>query len=62
MTVRTCPRCGWPVAELTPDPGEELPTSGGRVGYRRCVCGSWLVVLDGIVAGSTRIPGGLPAG
>jgi hypothetical protein len=28
--------------------------SRGRVDYRRCVCGSWLTLLNGDVVGATR--------
>jgi hypothetical protein len=32
-------------------------TSGGAVGYARCVCGAWLVLLNGeLLAAPTRGP------
>ncbi|WP_092534183.1 hypothetical protein [Amycolatopsis arida] len=50
-----CPRCGCPVRELCPvEPGHRM--SQGRLTYLRCVCGSWLVRLDGTVVAATRSP------
>ncbi|MEV6611684.1 hypothetical protein [Kutzneria sp. NPDC051319] len=51
MTDETCPRCSWPVAELPPQarhPGRQ------GVEYLRCLCGSWLARVDGVVVGATR--------
>jgi hypothetical protein len=52
MTDETCPRCSWPVAELPNDvryPGRQ------GVEYLRCLCGSWLATVEGIVVGATRV-------
>ncbi|WP_158891685.1 hypothetical protein [Amycolatopsis anabasis] len=49
-----CPRCGWPLAELPSSTRSVHPVSSGRVSYRRCVCGSWLLQLNGRIAGATR--------
>ncbi|MBP2327485.1 hypothetical protein JOF56_007870 [Kibdelosporangium banguiense] len=40
----TCPSCGWPTDDL---PTSAHRTSEGIVDYRRCVCGTWLVQLNG---------------
>ncbi|SFQ55012.1 hypothetical protein SAMN05421810_109127 [Amycolatopsis arida] len=41
--------------ELCPvEPGHRM--SQGRLTYLRCVCGSWLVRLDGTVVAATRSP------
>jgi hypothetical protein len=49
MDRNRCPRCGWPLAELT----TARPVTH-RLDYVRCVCGSWLAHLDGEVVGATR--------
>ncbi|MGW0226918.1 hypothetical protein ACWDWO_01255 [Actinopolymorpha singaporensis] len=51
-----CPTCGWPVADLgEPGGAGELlsrhGTSAGTVTYVRCVCGGFLVLVTGAVAG-----------
>ncbi|WP_245887238.1 mediator of RNA polymerase II transcription subunit 16 [Umezawaea tangerina] len=47
-----CPACGWPVDDPA-HPDSAHPTSAGTVVYRRCVCGGWLVLLDGkLLAGA----------
>ncbi|MGC7096407.1 hypothetical protein ACPZ19_17155 [Amycolatopsis lurida] len=51
MNVERCPRCGWPAEETTPDSRHR--TGDGTLCYRRCVCGSWLVRLDGRLVGAT---------
>ncbi|UIJ63569.1 hypothetical protein LWP59_19005 [Amycolatopsis acidiphila] len=53
MTDSRCPHCGCPLAELLP--GSVHRAAEGRVGYRRCACGEWLVEIDGIVVGSTGL-------
>ncbi|MEW2499486.1 hypothetical protein ACQPXB_25110 [Amycolatopsis sp. CA-161197] len=53
MDENRCPRCGWPLAELPPSavvPGSR----GSRADYVRCLCGSWVARLGGVVVGSTR--------
>ncbi|QWF85042.1 hypothetical protein [Amycolatopsis sp. CA-230715] len=45
-TNTTCPRCGWPAGERL-DTGSTHPVSDGRVSYRQCLCGSWLILVDG---------------
>jgi hypothetical protein len=52
MNETRCPQCAWPTAELPAAP--EHAMSQGRVDYRRCVCGSWLALLNGDVVGATR--------
>ncbi|MEU6641733.1 hypothetical protein ABZ863_04215 [Saccharomonospora sp. NPDC046836] len=47
-----CPHCGWPARELPAD--SVHASSRGRLSYRRCLCGSWLLELDGVVLGATR--------
>ncbi|KAA2265838.1 hypothetical protein F0L68_03895 [Solihabitans fulvus] len=42
-----CPSCGWPAAA----PNATHRSSQGSVGYQRCVCGRWLVLVDGRVVG-----------
>ncbi|WP_165960423.1 hypothetical protein [Actinocrispum wychmicini] len=41
--MTTCPHCAWPVRDL---PAERHRTSEGVVDYRRCVCGSWIVLVE----------------
>jgi hypothetical protein len=55
MPSNHCPRCGCPLAELIPDSTHRA--SDGRVGYRRCVCGQWLVEVNGILVGATGLTG-----
>ncbi|WP_185845966.1 hypothetical protein [Kibdelosporangium aridum] len=40
----TCPSCAWPIAELSTSAHR---TSEGVVDYRQCVCGTWLVLVNG---------------
>jgi len=54
MNETRCPHCAWPTAELPAAP--DHPMSRGHVDYRRCVCGSWLTLLNGDVVGATRPP------
>ncbi|WP_170200523.1 MULTISPECIES: hypothetical protein [Prauserella] len=56
MIDQRCPRCGWPIRELPVPAASTHPMSSGQVSYRRCVCGSWLLVLNGEVLGATRTP------
>jgi hypothetical protein len=51
MVENRCPRCGWPIAELAA--GSVHPVAQGRVTYRRCVCGSWVLQVNGAVVAST---------
>ncbi|WP_170140191.1 hypothetical protein [Prauserella marina] len=53
MNDQRCPRCGWPVRELPPSAGSAHPMSDGYASYRRCVCGSWLLQVNGVVIGAT---------
>jgi hypothetical protein len=48
-----CPRCGWPVDELDRQARSVHPVSRGVLSYRRCVCGSWLLQLDGVITAAT---------
>ncbi|ONI79760.1 hypothetical protein ALI144C_23720 [Actinosynnema sp. ALI-1.44] len=41
----TCDTCGWPARDL-PTVSTHY-TSQGVLRYRRCVCGAWLVLLNG---------------
>jgi hypothetical protein len=41
-----CPSCGWPVDYPT-TPASTHRSATGEVRYQRCVCGGWLVLLDG---------------
>jgi hypothetical protein len=54
MEQNTCPRCGWPLAELPRTSVRSQPVSGGNLEYVRCVCGSWLARVDGVVIGATK--------
>ncbi|ALG10174.1 hypothetical protein [Kibdelosporangium phytohabitans] len=40
----TCSACGWPLHELPATSTHH--TSQGLLHYRRCVCGTWQVLLD----------------
>ncbi|WP_200834577.1 hypothetical protein [Amycolatopsis alkalitolerans] len=53
MPEPRCPHCGCPLAELLPD--SVHPSAEGKVGYRRCACGAWLVEIGGIVVGTTGL-------
>ncbi|NYI91997.1 hypothetical protein HNR02_005372 [Amycolatopsis endophytica] len=55
MDDERCPRCQWPLTELQRS-GSSHPASAGRVDYRRCVCGTWLLVVNGTLTGATRGP------
>ncbi len=43
----TCPSCSWPKPEAV--------STHGAVRYLRCVCGQWLVCVDGTIVAT---PGG----
>jgi hypothetical protein len=45
--ITRCPRCGWPADDLS---ASAHRTSEGVVTYRRCVCGSWIVQVEKILA------------
>jgi hypothetical protein len=53
MANNRCPHCGCPVAELLT--GSLHRAADGHVRYRRCVCGAWLVEIDGIVVATTGL-------
>ncbi|WP_199730410.1 hypothetical protein [Amycolatopsis panacis] len=53
MNENRCPRCGWPLAEL-PASAVFPASPGSRADYVRCLCGSWLTRLAGVVVGATR--------
>ncbi|NIH80402.1 hypothetical protein [Amycolatopsis viridis] len=53
MTDERCPRCQWPMTELRGG-GSRHPVSTGRVDYRRCICGAWLLIVNDTLAGATR--------
>ncbi|ANN17726.1 hypothetical protein SD37_20125 [Amycolatopsis orientalis] len=54
MEENSCPRCGWPLAELPGCTTKSQRMSQGRLDYLRCLCGSWLTRVDGVVIGATR--------
>ncbi|WP_410657660.1 hypothetical protein [Amycolatopsis sp. lyj-112] len=54
MEENTCPRCGWPLAELPGATRNSQRVSQGRLEYVRCLCGSWLARVDGVVIGATK--------
>nr|WP_198151262.1 hypothetical protein [Kibdelosporangium sp. MJ126-NF4]CEL13760.1 hypothetical protein [Kibdelosporangium sp. MJ126-NF4]CTQ99446.1 hypothetical protein [Kibdelosporangium sp. MJ126-NF4] len=41
----TCSHCGWPLRDLPAASAHH--TSQGVIRYQRCVCGAWLVLLNG---------------
>jgi hypothetical protein len=49
----SCAQCGWPVCDAGPWRASAHPTSDGTLRYLRCVCGAWLVLLDGGIIGQT---------
>jgi hypothetical protein len=51
----SCAQCGWPVRETGSQPLSTHVTSMGSLQYRRCLCGAWLVLLDGSVVGQTDV-------
>ena len=53
MEENRCPRCGWPLAEL-PASATVPGSIGSRADYVRCLCGSWLARVNGVVVGATR--------
>jgi hypothetical protein len=53
MQNTRCPHCGCPLAELLA--GSTHRAAEGKVGYRRCVCGAWLVEINGIVVGAAGL-------
>ncbi|HVW43199.1 MAG TPA: hypothetical protein VHC18_17805 [Amycolatopsis sp.] len=53
MPLNQCPRCGCPLDELCPESTHRV--SEGRTAYRRCVCGKWLVEVNGKVVGAAGI-------
>lgn len=55
MNDERCPRCQWPLSELLHG-GSSHPVAAGRLDYRRCVCGTWLLIVNGVLAGATRGP------
>jgi len=55
MSDERCPRCQWPLAELLRDASSH-PVADGRLEYQRCVCGAWLLVVNGVLAAATRTP------
>jgi hypothetical protein len=55
MDENRCPRCAWPLAELPTPADFAHRVSRGHVDYRRCVCGSWLALVNGMVVGATRV-------
>ncbi|MFK0250588.1 hypothetical protein ACIQUM_38330 [Amycolatopsis azurea] len=59
MESNLCPRCGWPLAELPGSVTKSQRVSGGRLEYVRCLCGSWLARVDGVVIGATKSQLGL---
>ncbi|WP_191252198.1 hypothetical protein [Amycolatopsis oliviviridis] len=54
MESNVCPRCTWPLAELPGSATKSQQVSQGRLEYVRCLCGSWLARVDGVVIGATR--------
>ncbi|MFC3451567.1 hypothetical protein [Amycolatopsis speibonae] len=54
MEANMCPRCGWPLAELPGSTTKSQRVSQGRLDYVRCLCGSWLTRVDGVVIGATK--------
>ncbi|OXM46460.1 hypothetical protein CFP71_37005 [Amycolatopsis thailandensis] len=54
MESNLCPRCGWPTAELPGSATDSHRVSQGRLEYIRCLCGSWLARVDGVVIGATK--------
>ncbi|KZB86527.1 hypothetical protein [Amycolatopsis regifaucium] len=54
MESNECPRCGWPLAELPGSTANSQRVSQGRLEYVRCLCGSWLARVDGVVVGATK--------
>ncbi|RSM56304.1 hypothetical protein [Amycolatopsis sp. WAC 01376] len=54
MEANMCPRCGWPLAELPGSVRNTQRVSQGRLEYVRCLCGSWLTRVDGVVIGATK--------
>ncbi|OXM54204.1 hypothetical protein CFP75_03785 [Amycolatopsis alba DSM 44262] len=54
METNRCPRCGWPPAELPGSTTRSQRVSQGTLVYARCLCGSWLALVDGVVIGATR--------
>ncbi|WP_340681998.1 hypothetical protein LCL61_25170 [Amycolatopsis coloradensis] len=54
MEANKCPRCGWPLAELPGSATNSQRVSQGRLEYVRCLCGSWLARVDGVVIGATK--------
>ncbi|GAA1938633.1 hypothetical protein [Amycolatopsis minnesotensis] len=54
-TNTTCPHCGWPARDRV-DTGSTHHVSDGRVSYRQCLCGSWLILIDGGVTAVTAPP------
>ncbi|NKQ52152.1 hypothetical protein HFP15_04570 [Amycolatopsis sp. K13G38] len=53
MPDHECPSCGCPLAELLAESSHVV--SDGRVAYRRCVCGKWLVEINGSLVGTAGL-------
>ncbi|MEU3624771.1 hypothetical protein BS329_34885 [Amycolatopsis coloradensis] len=60
MEANKCPRCGWPLAELPRNATNSQRVSQGSLDYIRCLCGSWLARVDGVVLGATKSQLGQP--
>ena len=52
MHENHCPQCGCPLTELVA--ASTHRSAEGRLRYHRCVCGNWLIELDGGLLGATR--------
>ncbi|MEC3976818.1 hypothetical protein [Amycolatopsis sp. H20-H5] len=54
MEQTRCPRCGCPLAELTRTAAVPHSVAHGTLDYLRCVCGSWLARVNGVVVSATQ--------